>query len=80
MKAVVLNDLLRELPERVFAPNIFLSILATRRGIRVAETPVPHLARRTGEESIRRLRLLGAFIRSAKELIAFRIALWKAGE
>ena len=80
MKAAVLDDLLRELPERVFAPNIFLSILATRRGIRVAETPVPHVARRTGEESIRRLRLLGACISSARELIAFRIALWKAGE
>ena len=78
IKTTLLADVLREVPQGVFAPNIFLSILAARRGIELTEIAVPHAARETGEESIRRLKLLRACSRSAKELIAFRIALYMA--
>lgn len=77
MKKTLLAELLAELPKAVFAPNIFLSILAVKRGIQIEEIPVWHKARTTGKESIRRLKLLKACATSAQELIAFRMTFWR---
>ena len=43
-----------------FAPNVILTGLACRAGLRIVEVPVPYRSRRTGASSIARLKLLRA--------------------
>jgi len=54
----------------VFAPNVIMSGLAARAGLRILEVPVEHLGRRTGTASITSIRLWNAAFRSALETIA----------
>jgi glycosyltransferase involved in cell wall biosynthesis len=61
-----------ELPKSVFAPNIFLSILAARK-TKVPAIAVHHRDRKTGQVSIIRMSLVKACLRSFKELILFRL-------
>lgn len=74
MAAPFLSELLAVLPQAVFAPNVFLAILAAKRGQDLCEIPVCHLARKTGAVSIRRARLLRTMLRCLKELVAFRMS------
>ena len=74
MRASFLRVLLEALPPDVFAPNLFLTILAARCG-RLIELPVTHLPRKTGAVSIRKWRLAKVVWRCVLELIAFRIKL-----
>lgn len=70
-----LNALLKAMPETVFAPNIFLAIMARRSGQDLVNVPVHHEERKTGTVSILRLKLLKVCFRSAKELMTFRQSL-----
>ena len=45
-----------------FAPNVILSGLAARHGLRMFETPVPQHDRTTGEVSIKKWKLLKSLI------------------
>ncbi|MCX5795119.1 MAG: glycosyltransferase family 2 protein [Elusimicrobia bacterium] len=72
MRAQFLERLLAELPPGVFAPNIFLAVLAAKAGCPLLEIPVAHLSRGTGEVSIRGWKLLGHCLRSLRELADFR--------
>ncbi len=74
MEARYLAELLPLLPENAFAPNIFLSILARRRGHDLCEVPVSHLERRAGRGSLRGVRLLRVLARCLRELIVFRLS------
>lgn len=67
-----LARLLTRLPESVFAPNIFLSLLAARDGQQLMEIPVTHKARETGAVSIVRWKLIKVCLRTARELMRFR--------
>ncbi len=67
-----LTLLLQQIPQNVFAPNIFLSILAAVDGQNLMSIPVQHRDRRTGKVSIVRLKLLKACWRCVRELYAFR--------
>jgi glycosyltransferase involved in cell wall biosynthesis len=67
-----LARLLSLLPEPVFAPNIFLSLLAARDGQQLSEIPVTHKPRETGSVSIVRWKLIKVCARSAWELFQFR--------
>ena len=67
-----LNRLLSRLPDPVFAPNIFLSLLAARDGQKLLEVPVTHKPRETGAVSIVRWKLIKVCFRSARELFRFR--------
>jgi len=73
MEARYLAELLPLVPENAFAPNVFLSILARRRGQDFCEVPVSHLERRAGRGSLSGVRLLRAVVRCLKDLIAFRL-------
>jgi dolichol-phosphate mannosyltransferase len=75
MRASFLSKLLRSLPGGVFAPNIFLSILAKKSGQDLCEVPVRHVARQTGKVSIIKWRLIRICFRSLLELIRFRLNL-----
>ncbi len=74
MAAPFLLELLAVVPETVFAPNVFLSILAAKRGQDLCEIPVVHLPRSTGAASIRPAKLVGVLLRCLRELVAFRVS------
>lgn len=60
------------IPSDTFAPNLVLSGLACREGVRILELEVPHRDRRTGTVSIRRWKLARAAARSFLQTLACR--------
>jgi dolichol-phosphate mannosyltransferase len=70
-----LKILLKHLSPTLFAPNIFLSVLAARDGQDLMALPVSHRERGTGIVSIVRWRLIKACLRCVRELVEFRLAL-----
>ncbi len=70
MRSDWLAQALAQVPAGVFAPHLFLSILAAREGFR--EISVEHRPRLTGQPSLPSGRLLLACLRSAGELWRFR--------
>jgi glycosyltransferase involved in cell wall biosynthesis len=56
--------LLDLLPDDPFAPNVLLSGLAARAGLRILEIPIPHEGRRTGTGSLNVRRLASGITRS----------------
>ncbi|MGZ3694472.1 MAG: glycosyltransferase family 2 protein [Bdellovibrionota bacterium] len=75
IRADFLRGLLGILSWDVFAPNIFLSVMAKRAGANLHEIPIHHQERQTGKVSILRWKLLKVCFRSAKELVTFRLVL-----
>jgi dolichol-phosphate mannosyltransferase len=69
-----LRKLLKALPSNVFAPNIFLSVLAAKDGQDLKFIPVTHEERKTGQVSIVKWGLIKVCIRSARELLFFRFS------
>ena len=70
-----LTGLLALVPADTFAPNVILTGLALRTGLRVVEVPVPHYNRRAGTSSIVRWTLWQAAARSFAETVG---AAWRA--
>lgn len=71
MRRSALARLLEDLPDDLFAPNVILSGLAVRRGLRVFEVEVPHQGRRTGKASLSGVRkLVKPATRSLRQTIA----------
>jgi len=58
MRRERLARLVADLPDDLFAPNVILSGLAVREGLRIWQTPVPHQGRRHGGGSLVSLRKL----------------------
>jgi len=75
MQTSYLESILNQVPEGVFAPNVFLSILAARDGINLGSLPVTHHERSTGTVSIAKIKLLRVCLRSLAELLVFRFRL-----
>ncbi|MBM4143432.1 MAG: glycosyltransferase family 2 protein [Lentisphaerae bacterium] len=69
---------LRDLPEGVFAPNVFLSVLAVARGCNSLNLTVHHRPRAGGASSLG-WNLVGVCLRSARELVKFRRRLRRGG-
>lgn len=78
VRASYLKLLLSIVPATVFAPNIFLSVLAARDGQDLISMPVSHRDRQTGVVSIVRWRLIKACLRCVAELWSFRLNLNKS--
>ncbi len=73
IKTAYLKKLLAQLPiPTPFAPNIFLSVLATKAGQSTFDLPITHKNRETGEVSIQKMKLLEVCWQSFKELYTFR--------
>lgn len=70
-----LAALLQCISPDVFAPNIFLSVLAAKDGQDVMSIPISHRERETGVVSIVRWRLIKACLRCVRELAEFRMKL-----
>jgi dolichol-phosphate mannosyltransferase len=77
MKRKYLKRLLNAMPKNLFAPNIFLSILAVKDKQKVCCIPVSHKFRKTGQVSFVKWKLINSCLRGLKELILFRIKLGK---
>jgi dolichol-phosphate mannosyltransferase len=60
------------LPAGTLAPSLFLAIIASLRGYEILELDVLHQERRTGEVSIRRLKLLKFCARGLSQMIELR--------
>lgn len=70
-----LKRLLGAMPSGLFAPNIFLAILASRNGQNLMFIPVTHLDRATGVVSMMGWKLFKICLRSVRELVDFRLSL-----
>ena len=60
------------LPAHAFAPNIFLSVVAAKKGCDLFSIPIGHVERKTGTVSIVRWKLVKICFRCVSELWAFR--------
>jgi len=70
MRRSCLAALLSAIPAETFAPNVIISGLAARQGLRVREVWVPHRGRRTGTVSIVKWRLWKAALRAFGQTLA----------
>jgi dolichol-phosphate mannosyltransferase len=77
MRTTFLQDALRQCPRGVFAPNIFLSLVAARSPSAILEMPIQHSRRSTGTESLNPRKLVRMCLRSTKELLQFRLGLFQ---
>ncbi|MBR4189298.1 MAG: glycosyltransferase [Kiritimatiellae bacterium] len=59
------------IPSDTFAPNVILSGLAARHGLRCLELPVPQHDRTTGEVSIKKWKLAKAAAKSFRQTLSF---------
>jgi dolichol-phosphate mannosyltransferase len=78
MRTTFLQDALRQFPRDIFAPNIFLSLVAAKLPVAVPEVPVQHFRRSTGTESLNLRKLVRICLRCTKELLQFRLGLFHA--
>ena len=74
MRVSTFRDFYAAVPLTTFAPNVILSGLAARHGLRMFEMPVPQHDRTTGEVSIKKWKLLKAAAKSFWQTIAFSFA------
>lgn len=74
MRAEAFQRHYEAIPDNTFAPNVILSGLAARNGLRMTEIPVPQHDRTTGEVSIKKWKLLKAAAKSFKQTIDFSFA------
>jgi glycosyltransferase involved in cell wall biosynthesis len=71
MRVSAFRPLWKEIPSGTFAPNVIISGLAARHGLRCWETPVPHRCRTTGTVSIAKWKLAKAAAKSFSQTVSF---------
>ena len=71
MRTSAFADFYSAIPLATFAPNVILSGLAARNGLRALEIRVPQHDRMTGEVSIRKWKLLRCAAKSFLQTVAF---------
>lgn len=76
MRAAELAELLDALPPGLFAPNVFLSLMAARRGWLAYGPDVPLAPRAGGVSTIRGWRTARLAARCTRELLGFRFNTW----
>jgi len=77
MRATELGRLMAHVPANVFAPNVFLALLAAKAGILGEAPEVPAVPRAGGTSSIRGYRALLIAVRCSRELWSFRQEQWR---
>lgn len=78
MDGGLLKGYLQLVPDGVFIPNIFLSVIASVSGQRLLDIPVTHIARKTGTVSITNFKLARVLVRCVMELVSFRFGAYRA--
>lgn len=71
MRISAFRDFYAAIPLTTFAPNVILSGLAARYGLRAFEVRVPQHERTTGEVSIRKWKLLKSAVKSFWQTVVF---------
>jgi dolichol-phosphate mannosyltransferase len=69
-RSEVWDDVQPLIGESPFAPSLMLAVAASKRGWRVHQIPVTHLAREHGPSSLLGARLIRGVLRSARETVA----------
>ncbi len=72
-----LRELLDLVPEGALTPNVLLSGLTVRRGLRIRELPVPYRPRQTGSPSLVRLRLWRFAARALGQTVVVAFRAWR---
>ena len=75
MRSKVFKNLFLSLPKDMFAPNVVISGMVSLNNLRAKEIPVQQKERRTGEVSIKKLKLIKAALKSFQQTITFRFKL-----
>jgi dolichol-phosphate mannosyltransferase len=77
MRTTFLRNALGQFPRDVFAPNIFLSLVASKLFVAIPEVSVEHFQRSTGEKSLNLRKLVLVCLRCTKELLQFRVGVFQ---
>ena len=72
MRGELFKEIFFKIPDGTFAPNVIISGAASRARLRILEHPVQYTARKTGEVSLKKMKLLRAALRSLFQTIKFR--------
>lgn len=75
IKGEYLAKILGVIPPGVFAPNIFITVMAARDGQDLMHIPITHEDRKTGQVSIVKFKLIKVCFRCAKELFQLSLTL-----
>jgi dolichol-phosphate mannosyltransferase len=73
VRRTALTAMIARIPADTFAPNLVMSGLAARDGLRVHEAWAPHRGRRTGTVSIARWRLWKSAARAFRQTVAIAL-------
>ena len=73
VRRTALAEMVARIPTDTFAPNLAISGLAARDGLRVHEVSVPHRGRRTGAVSIVKWRLWKAAARAFRQTVTIAV-------
>lgn len=71
MRADLVKRYLELIPSGAFAPNVMMSVLASRQGV-FTSRPVAHSARAAGQTSVKGWSMVRMGVRSVREYLAFR--------
>jgi len=72
MRARLLNEIIAQIPDDTFAPNVIISGTLARGQARILSYPVPHRGRRTGKASIVRWKLWKSAVRAFLQTVRCR--------
>lgn len=75
MQVSALKEILPDIPDNTFAPNVIISGAMVKRNFRIYNYPLPWEGRRTGKPAVVRLKLITAIIRSFIQTIAYAHAM-----
>ena len=74
MRADMLGDILKRIPENTFAPNVAISGFLVLKKAQILNVQIPHRNRQTGEVSIKKWKLLKAALKSFMQIVQIRFA------
>jgi dolichol-phosphate mannosyltransferase len=72
MRSCYLRQAIEQIPADTFAPNVIIAGAFARAGLRIANVPVPHEGRKTGQVSIMKWKLWKAAARAFRQTLFCR--------
>lgn len=72
IRSTILKQIIFQIPEDTFAPNIIISGTLSKMGARIYEHSVPHENRKTGKASLLKLKLLRSTMRAFWQTLTYR--------
>jgi SAM-dependent methyltransferase len=72
MRSAILSQIIAQIPDDTFAPNVIVSGALARGRVRICNLPVPHEARRTGSGSLGDLRIWRVALKALRQTLLCR--------